>query len=109
MDNQLEVLRKIREQFLSERAKQEMQVSAWAERITKCDPEVLEGIELPNPLTLRALIPELYADSPRQEVYEEQYDKAVQLFNQVNERADALLREAEKLIAEYRAVVARGV
>ena len=42
----IELIQKAREDFVHKRTKQELDVSAWAEKLMKVDPEVLRGVEL---------------------------------------------------------------
>lgn len=97
----IELIQKAREDFVHKRTKQELDVSAWAEKLKKVDPEVLRGVELPKDLTLRGLIPELYKDEPDPVIYHEQYVKAVELFEKVNVIAAEYNQEAKKCLLEY--------
>lgn len=94
-------LQQIREDFLSKRAKQEVRINAWGEKISKVNKEILEGIELPEEITLKALVPELYAENPREEVYLEQLQKANDLITKVNEVAAKHVNEAYNKLKEY--------
>lgn len=97
----IELIQKAREDFVHKRTKQELDVKAWAEKIKKVNPEVLSGVELPEDISLRSLIPELYEDEPNPEIYHSQYVKAVQLFDQVNAIAEKYNQEAKKCLLEY--------
>lgn len=100
----MELVQKIRENFVHSRTKQEMAIQTWAENLKKVDPEILKGVELPEEISLRTLMPELYADKPNQAVYHEQYLKACELFATVNKIADAYNQEARKCLSEYQAM-----
>lgn len=97
----MELMQKAREDFVHKRTKQELDVNAWADKIRKVDPEVLRGVELPEDLSLRGLIPELYSDEPDPNVYHAQYVKAVELFNKVNVIAAEYNREAKECLLKY--------
>lgn len=104
MTSEIELLNKAREDFLAKRAKQEMQIAAWAEKIEKVDPEILKDIDLPPVITLKALIPEMYADKPNPETYKQQYESCTALFNKVNEIADHYNEEAKRCLLEYQEI-----
>lgn len=98
---QEDLLRKARERFIAERLKQEMEVQAWGEKIKQCDPSILEGIELPEEISLKTLLPELYVDRPNQSVYDEQYEKMQELFDKCNKVAEEYNAKVRKTIEEY--------
>ena len=99
-----EQIRKNRENFLSERARQEMMVASWAESIKKVEAGVLDSVNLPEVITLQTLIPELYVEEPNQAIYEEQYNAAMELLNKVNTIADEYNKEAIRCLSEYQAM-----
>lgn len=102
MVNAVELYKKYRETFLADRARQEMQVAAFGESVKSLDPKLFEGkVEIPENFTLQALMPELYAEEPDEEVYSKQYEKTTELFNKINEIFDSINQEAEKCYYEY--------
>ena len=105
--SEADLLRSYREKFLADRAKQEMQIKAWADKLLKVDPFLLKDIELPEVISLQSFIPELYKESPDPEVYNEQYDKMIAVFSQVNAIADSYNQEAKKCLLEYQELNSR--
>jgi hypothetical protein len=103
----MELDRKEREAFVSTRMQQEIKVSAWAEKLLKVDPEVLAGVELPEEITLRALIPEFYVDEPNQAVYDKQWEAADKLFEKVNKIIEEYNKEALRCLSEYKVLVSK--
>ncbi len=102
MVNAAELYKQFHEQFLADRAKQEMQVLAWAEELRSVDKSIFEGkVEIPEELTLRSLMPELYEDCPRQEVYDEQFRKTTEFINKVNAVIEEVNNKAIETLKEY--------
>lgn len=99
--SEADLLRSYREKFLADRAKQEMQIKAWADKLANVDPFILKDIDLPEAISLQALVPELYKESPDPEIYNQQYEKMIALFSQVNAVADAYNQEAKRCLSEY--------
>lgn len=99
--SEADLLRSYREKFLADRAKQEMQIKAWADKLANVDPFILKDIDLPETISLQSLVPELYKESPDPEIYNQQYEKMIALFSQVNAVADAYNQEAKKCLLEY--------
>lgn len=95
-------LRELNQMFLNNRAKQEVAISAWGEKLVKVDKALLEGIELPEVITLQTLVPEAYAEAPREDVYLAQLNKANELINAVNEVAAKNLEKAQAVLREYK-------
>lgn len=103
-----ELYKKYHEEFLRERTRQEMEVLSFAENMKHIDPKVFKGkVEIPENLTLKSLIPELYEEEPCKEVYEEQYNKAEEFFSKVNSIIKEVNEEAYKCLSEYQ-VIASG-
>ena len=96
-----EMAQKRMETFLSERAKQEMRINEWGQKISKVPTTLLEDIQLPEVITLQALVPEAYAEYPRVEVYVAQVNALNALIAKVNALAERYLLEAEREVAEY--------
>ena len=109
MHNVEEIYNKCRESFLAERARQELQVRTFAEKFAQIDPNVFEGkIEIPEEISLKAMIPEMYADKPNQQIYEEQYNKAQAFFNGVSEIIAAINKEANECLSRYQVLASAG-
>ena len=81
-----------RTEFLTQRARDEIKVQEWADKLAKVNPEILQGIDLPTPLTLRTLTPEAYVDEPDEKIYEQQFLAATELIEKIN----AIVYEADK-------------
>lgn len=94
------------EAAVAARARQELQVDAWAKAIAKAPAEVLEELQLPEELTLRAMIPELYKpfDEFDEAVYQEQYNKAKELEERYYKLAMRYNREQLALRKEVEAL-----
>lgn len=95
---------KILQNFVTVRARQEIAVSEWADKIRKVDPGVLGDLQLPEELTLKAMVPELYVAEPNKEIYLEQLKKAQALFDKVNEIVNKYNEEATVCLSEYQAL-----
>ena len=109
MHNVEEIYNKCRESFLAERAKQELQVKNFAEKFVQIDSSVFEGkIEIPEEISLRAMIPEMYVDRPNQAIYEEQYNKAQEFFNGVTEIIANINKEANECLSRYQVLASAG-
>lgn len=92
----------LKNKFLQERAKQEMQVATWANDINQVDLTLLEGIKMPASLSLKGFVPELYEENPRPQVCAEQYAAMQATMRELEARQYAILEEAEKCLQEYR-------
>jgi len=96
-----EAIKNARENFLKERTKLEMYIEEKGNELRKCDASIFEGIEIPDPFTLKALIPEMYEEVPNKEIYEAQCDAVDILFEKINEVVMKLNDKAKELIKEY--------
>lgn len=90
-----ELLKFHREEFLNVRAKQELEVAKFAERVEQIGRDFFRDIELPEEISLKALIPEFYNDEVRPKVYKEQWSEAQRLFKQIVEIYNKALIENE--------------
>lgn len=106
MTSEQELLTSREAAFIKARTQQEMQVKEWGEKLAKVDPSVLEGISLPNPLTLEALVPELYVEQYNPERIKEQYEAANKLISAVNEICDRYNKKAMEEHAEFQKISA---
>ena len=108
MTNEQRLIAEAREVFLKERTQQEITVSNWGKRI-ESSPELLSRIdfELPNPMLLEKLIPELYADNPDPIVYQEQFNKANEMITKVNRIVEDINEEARQCLLEYKQLTSR--
>lgn len=102
LKNELE--KKETERFISERTKIETRIDSWGKSLYKVPREALQDITLPPEITLRALVPELYVDSPNQEVVNTQLDFLNELIEKINkisyeynERALRCLQQCEEI------------
>ncbi|MCI9050690.1 MAG: hypothetical protein HFI05_02010 [Lachnospiraceae bacterium] len=101
MNSEIALLNKIREKFLEERTKQEIQIAQWAEKLYKVDPFILKDIELPDEISLYAFMPELYKDNPDPRIYEQEFAAWKELEKKVNAIADKYNEEAKRCLLEY--------
>lgn len=101
MTTEQNLLSQARNKFLTERAREEAKVQAWADSLSKVDPSLLRDIKLPSPLTLETLTPEVYKDSPDPVVYEQQYNAAMELIAKVNAIGDEYNRRGLQVLEEY--------
>ena len=108
MTSEIDLLTKMKEEFLAERARQEIQVEVWAKKLSKVDKEILKEVPLPEAISLRKLIPELYEEEPDCTIYEEQFRHANDLFMMVNKIADHYNEEAKKCLSEYKEMSLKG-
>lgn len=97
-------LAKIREKFITDRAKQEQVVTNLAEGLKNVDPALLEGIGLPAELTLQALVPEYYATDLNPEKCREQYDAAMEILQRLNDFVQEKNKEARECLLNYQAL-----
>lgn len=94
--------------FMAMRAKEEVKVNTYFEKIKSIDPAVFEGkVQIPEVATLKSLVPEYYEEHPRQKVLDEQIDKTNELCAQINEIIVNICEEAYQCFAEYQ-VLASG-
>lgn len=75
------------ELFISDRTKQEEYVTKWMTMYRDLPLTIRSKFNLNENLTLRDLLPELYKDSPDQEIYDQQYNAMVAMFSAINEFA----------------------
>lgn len=101
----IEMYNKSREYFLGERSKQEILISQWADKLKTADPAILSELDISADISLDKLIPELYAEHPNKEVYEEQYSKACELFCRVNDYVDKCNKAAILALEEYKLAI----
>jgi len=107
---ELEEQQRLQKEFyeiaIAERAKQEVQVAQWFESIKQVPAEVLESLQLPEEITLKSLLPELYKpfEEFQQEEYDRQYAKVQEFLSkynaiamEYNRKQIMLRREMEKL------------
>lgn len=104
MNSEVELLNKIRENFLSERTKQEMQIAQWAEKLCKIDPFILKDVKLPDEISLRTFMPELYKDNPNPDIYEQEFAAWKELEQKINTIANEYNEEAKKCLLEYQQI-----
>lgn len=103
-----EMYNKCQADFVAMRAKEEVKVNVYFEKIKSINPSVFQGkVQIPEDATLKALVPEYYAEHPRQEVLDEQIDKANELCAKINEIIMSICEEAYKCYSEYQ-VLASG-
>lgn len=94
--------------FVAMRAKEEVKFNTYFERISAIDPTVFEGkVDIPKNATLKLLVPEYYAEQPRQQVLDEQIDKANELCSKINDIIMTICEEAYECYSEYQ-VLASG-
>lgn len=91
----------LRERELAQRAKLEVEVANWATKIRNLDPALLEGVQLPEDLTLQGLVPELYKQNRNKELCQEQIQAAKSLTESINAIVLRYVEEAEKCLSEY--------
>ena len=101
MDSLLQAFNQKRDTFIKERTAQEIAVKEWGAKISRLDPAILQGIELPVEITLEAFVPEVYAENPRQAVYDEQYDKMAATFQKITDLAMKYYQEGLQCHQEY--------
>ena len=103
MTSAMELAKAKREMFLAARTQHEIAIKAWAEKISKVDKSKLEGIELPEDISLRTFMPEAYEDNPNQEVCDQQFEAMMKLFGQINEIAIKYNQRALQELQDYNA------
>lgn len=98
-----DVVNSQRELLIAARVREEAKLEEFAKCVNSVNKsEVFPGIYIPDDLSLRALCPEAYAENPDPAVYDEQFKKMMEIITPINERMDAINREAAACIAEYK-------
>lgn len=100
-----ELLKEAREYLMTTRAKQEVMVADWAKSIKQMPKELLAEIDLPEELTLRSVIPELYQDEPDEKVYEEQYNAFMEKVKKINEIAMKANEDARQCLLKHQQLI----
>lgn len=100
----IEMEKKEREKFITERTKQEARVNAWYQRISGLQSDVLTGIIPEGTITLRTLCPELYEDKPNKEIYLQQLAAANAMFDKCNAIGEDKNREAVECLLKFKEI-----
>lgn len=88
--------------FIEMRTKQEVQINTFFEKISCITEPIFEGkVEIPKNATLQTLVPEYYAEHPRQSVLDEQIDAVNELCEKINNVLMEICEEAAKCCSEY--------
>lgn len=98
-----DILQVMKNKLIEARTIEEAKLKQFAESIANINTkEVFGDIELPMDLSLKSLCPEAYKDDPNPEVYQEQYEKMVELFNVLNAKIISYNQEAIEALNEYK-------
>ena len=104
-----ELYNKCQADFLAMRAKTELTVQTYFEKIGCIDPSIFEGkVEIPEGASLKTLVPEYYVANPRQAVLDAQIDAANELFGKINKVLTDICQEAVKCYSEYQVLASSG-
>ena len=95
--------RKYREALIAERTKQEQQVNNWKRVLLTCSKEkILDKIPVDvESLTYESLFPELYKDVIDEAAYDEQYNKAMELINFINNLVNEHNKKGVEVLKEF--------
>ena len=101
MKQLLNSVAKRKEQRIERRVLAEREFKIFSGNIQLIDPKLLEGIDIPEDLSAKGLLPSLYEERPDPEKYKEEYALAVSLFEKITEVKARLMAEAEKEAESY--------
>ena len=91
-----------RDNFMEERTKQEIALQKWADELAKVeDRTIFEGIEFPEEISLRTMIPEYYKENGNSEVAGEQYRVLMEFIDKIDEVTGSTLERAMAKQQEY--------
>ena len=103
--NLAEAIQRARDSFIQMRAEEERKIAEFGKQIASIDIKTVFGdLEIPSEISLKALCPEIYKDSPNPDVYEEQYTKMDELFKEMNKRISSYYGEVLECLQSYRAI-----
>ncbi len=88
-------------------ARQEVAVLEWGKGLKQVPPGVLDGIDLPEEITLKAFMPALYQNPVDWEAYEEQYNSFTKLSAKINGICMKYNEEAVKCLFEHQQLISR--
>ena len=102
MTTEQRLLKENQELFIRKRTEQEMKIDAWAKRLAEVkDEDVLSELMLPEEISLRVLVPELYKEKPDAEIYAKQHEELCELIDRVNSVTDKYNKEALECLSRF--------
>lgn len=101
--NPAELKRKLREDLIAKRAKQEQKFANWKRAMLTCgEKEVLEKLPIDiNTFTYESLFPELYKDRIDKDVYKQELERANQIIMQITEIVNEYNKKGVELLVEF--------
>lgn len=92
-----------RELFIQARTIEEKKLEEFASNISSVDAEkVFAGTYIPADLSLKAFCPEIYKEEPDPVVYEEQYNKMIEIITPINAVIEKINKDAAELVSQFR-------
>jgi len=88
-------------------ARQELAVQQWGEGLRKLPAGVLEGVELPEEITLAAFMPALYENPVDWEAYEKQYQKFTEFSEKINQICMRYNEEAVQCLSKHQQLISK--
>lgn len=98
----MERYNKCQADFIAVRAAEEVKLNNFFEKISCITQPIFEGkVEIPQNASMRTLVPEYFAEHPRQDVLDAQIDAVNELCAKINEILMQICEEADKCYSEY--------
>lgn len=99
-----------REEFLQARTKQELAVKDFAKKFAEIPSKFYKDkVEVPDEISLHAMVPEVYVEGGDNETCQKQYVKAQEFFTKMNKIFENVNGEYEKCMSEYRVLVSSKI
>jgi hypothetical protein len=95
----------MREVLIEARTKEEQKIDDFAKALTSVNiEEVFGDTYIPPIISLKSLCPEAYENEPNYIKYEEQYNKMVEIFTNINNKIIAYNEEALECLQQYKMI-----
>lgn len=88
-------------------ARQELAVQQWGVGLKKLPVDVLEGVELPDEITLAAFMPALYKNPVDWEAYERQYQEFTEFSEKINQICRKYNEEAVQCLSRHQQLISK--
>lgn len=98
-----DVVALMKTKVIEARTKEEQKIEQFAKSISSVNiKEVFGDTPIPTDISLRAMCPEAYEETPNPDVYEEQFNSMVEVFEALNEKIIAYNGEAMEAIQQFK-------
>lgn len=98
-----DVITLMKNKLIEARTNEEQKINEFAKAISSVNiEEVFGDVYVPPVISLKELCPEAYEDVPNPDVYNEQYENMVLIFNELNSKITSYNGEAMECLQQFK-------